>query len=381
MTRHGPNAPNASPEPGPVAGLPGAALPNPEARLPDHVSPSGDWIGRMLDARGRPLDGRGMPQTGATPRMLRPALAPQPTERAHGAPFDTGIAAMDLFTPLCAGARMSLLARGDIGRARLFGMLGRFSDRDVIVSGLIGMADRDIRNLVQRELGPDGLARTVIVAAGEDDSPVMRRRAAWAALAAAEHFRDEGRRVLCLIDSVGAFAGACRELSLEAPAGAASPAYTPHVFDEVHRLISRAGPAANGEGDIAALFVVAETSGATDELLTAAIADMVDDRIVLDRRIAARGRYPAIDLIDRAHREAGEGGARRERLIAAAHAELSLWDNMAEFARLGVYTEGRNAEVDRALRCGPEIEELMKQSRRDRRDPALALDELEGCLS
>ncbi|MBV7257667.1 flagellum-specific ATP synthase FliI [Pacificimonas sp. WHA3] len=369
----------------PANNLPAAALLSRISDEDEEIAPSDEWIGRVLCPSGGSRDGRPAPAAGSLHRVLRPAQPVRQQAAPKGQPLDTGIAAIDLFAPMTGGQRIAMLARGGASRAGLFGMLGRFTDRDVVVIGLIGLAERDVRELVQNQLGAEGMSRAVVIAAFDEDGPVMRRRAAWAALTIAEHFRDAGKHVLCLLDSISEFADACRELSVDAGEVRNAFAYTPHIFDEVHRLISRAGILPGGPGEMTGIFAVSESADRPDDLLVSAVSEMVDDRIVLDREIAAKGRFPAIDLLDRAHRDppAIETGTDHEKtqLIAAAHAELSLCSNMEELVRLGAYTPGRNAEVDRALSCAPAIENLMKQSRRERRDSAAALAELKGCLS
>ncbi|MEM8827708.1 MAG: flagellum-specific ATP synthase FliI, partial [Pseudomonadota bacterium] len=216
--------------------------------------------------------------------------------------------------------------------------------------------------------------------------PVMRRQAAWTTMAVAEHFRDTGVRVLCLMDSVTRFAHACREIGLAAGEPPTTRGYTPSVFAELPRLLERAGPGqdvAEGRmGSITGLFSVLVEGGDMEEPIADAVRGILDGHLILDRRIAARGRYPAIDLLGSLSRTADRARSAAERdLLARARDCLSTWDDMQVLVRLGAYKSGANADVDAAIARAPHIEALCAQPREERRNRMETIAALEEILS
>jgi flagellum-specific ATP synthase len=220
------------------------------------LRPSPRWLGRVIDGLGVPLDGLGPLEQGLAPAPLR-ASPPPAAERARVGPLlATGVRALDLFAPLCEGQRLGLFAGSGVGKSVLLSMLARWADCDVAVIGLIGERGREVQEFIADDLGPDGLARSVVVVATSDAPALMRRQAAFATLAVAEHFRSQGLRVLCLMDSVTRFAMAGREIGLAAGEPPATRGYPPSIFADLARLLERAGPGRPGEGSITGLFTV-----------------------------------------------------------------------------------------------------------------------------
>jgi flagellum-specific ATP synthase len=208
----------------------------------DSLRPSQAWLGRMVDGLGRPVDGKGALAMGGTARPMRAEPPPAAARARVGPRVETGVRALDLFAPLCVGQRLGLFAGSGVGKSVLLSMLARWTQCDVAVIGLIGERGREVQEFVEDDLGPEGLARSVLVVATSDAPALMRRQAAWTTLAIAEHFRDAGLHVLCLMDSVTRFAMAQREIGLANGEPPASRGYTPSVFAELPRLLERAGP-------------------------------------------------------------------------------------------------------------------------------------------
>lgn len=326
------------------------------------IRPSHAWLGRVVDGLGNPADGQGSLQQGPTPRPVR-ALPPPATERGRvGARVETGVGALDAFAPLCAGQRLGLFAGSGVGKSTLMSMLARWTACDVAVIGLIGERGREVTEFLEDSLGPDGLARSVVVAATSDEPAVMRRQAAWTSLAVAEHFRDGGLHVLLLMDSVTRFAMAQREIGLASGEPPATRGYTPSVFAELPRLLERAGPGPAGTGAITALFTVLVDGDDHNEPVADAVRGILDGHVVMSRRIAERGRYPAVDLLRSVSRTLpGALAPEQNRVRLAARELLSLHEDMDEMVRLGAYKSGANPEVDRAVALAPRIEALLRQ--------------------
>ena len=218
------------------------------------VRPCAQWLGRVVDGLGRPVDGKGSLPAGLVPQAVRAAPPPAGERAAIGSRIATGVRALDLFVPLCRGQRLGLFAGSGVGKSVLLSMLAQYTSCDVAVIGLIGERGREVQEFVNEGLGPEGLARSIVVAATSDEPALMRRQAAWTTLAIAEHFRAQGLHVLCLMDSVTRFAMAQREIGLASGEPPATKGYTPTVFAELPRLLERAGPGRASEGVITGIF-------------------------------------------------------------------------------------------------------------------------------
>lgn len=333
------------------------------------VRPCDAWLGRMVDGLGLAIDGKGALPLGIDPRPIKAAPPPAAERTRVGARIGTGVRALDIFAPLCTGQRLGLFAGSGVGKSVLLSMLARWTACDVAVIGLIGERGREVQEFVEDDLGPEGLARSVVVVATSDEPALMRRQAAWTTLAIAEHFRDQGLNVLCLMDSVTRFAMAQREIGLASGEPAATRGYTPTVFAELPRLLERAGPGRAGQGSITGLFTVLVDGDDHNEPVADAVRGILDGHVVITRRIAERGRYPAIDILKSVSRTLpGALDDAQNVLRLAARSVLSTYGDMEEIVRLGAYKAGSNPEVDRAIRLAPQIEALLKQTRQDRGD-------------
>ena len=341
------------------------------------LRPSAAWLGRMLDGLGRPIDGNGPLIVGAQARPAK-ALPPRASERMRvGRRISTGVRALDAFAPLCLGQRLGLFAGSGVGKSVLLSMLARFADCDVAVIGLIGERGREVMEFVQDDLGPEGMARSVVVVATSDEPALMRRQAAWTTLAIAEHFRDAGLNVLCLMDSVTRFAMAQREIGLASGEPPATKGYTPTVFAELPRLLERAGPGLPGQGSITGLFTVLVDGDDHDEPVADAVRGILDGHVVMSRRIAERGRYPAIDLLKSVSRTLPHClSAEQNAIRLEGRNLLSLYSDMEELVRLGAYKQGSSDEVDRAVELAPRLERLLNQSKDDRGDAAAIFEQM-----
>ncbi|MFC0686523.1 flagellar protein export ATPase FliI [Novosphingobium clariflavum] len=331
------------------------------------LRPSEGWLGRMIDGLGRPVDGKGALPQGEMLRKIKASPPPASSRARVGTCVSTGVRALDIFAPLCKGQRLGLFAGSGVGKSVLLSMLARWTDCDVAVIGLIGERGREVQEFVQDDLGAEGLARSVVVVATSDEPALMRRQAAWTTLSVAEHFRDQGLNVLCLMDSVTRFAMAQREIGLASGEPPATKGYTPTVFAELPRLLERAGPGLPGQGTITGLFTVLVDGDDHNEPVADAVRGILDGHVVITRKIAERGRYPAIDVLKSVSRTLPHAlGENENRLRLAARRELSTYADMEEMVRLGAYRAGSSEQVDRAVALSPRIEELLKQGKNER---------------
>lgn len=346
------------------------------------LRPSDRWLGRVINGLGEPVDGKGPLWPGREPRLVK-ALPPQAAHRARvGERMETGVRVLDLFVPLCEGQRLGLFAGSGVGKSVMLSMLARWCDCDIAVIGLIGERGREVQEFLEDDLGPEGLARSVVVVATSDESALLRRQAAWTTLAVAEHFRDQGKRVLCLMDSVTRFAMAQREIGLAAGEPPATKGYTPTVFAELPRLLERAGPGLVGQGAITGVFTVLVDGDDHNEPVADAVRGILDGHVVMSRKIAERGRYPAVDVLKSVSRTLPRAQTEEENAVRLkARDILSLYGDMEEIVRLGAYRHGANPDVDRAINLAPQIEKLLSQGKDDRGGIAesfQALGQIEG---
>ncbi len=342
------------------------------------------WLGRVIDPLGQPLDGRGPLPAGA-PRPVR-APAPAAALRARLGPrLNLGVRSLDCFTACREGQRLGLFAGSGIGKSTLLGMLARQAGCDVVVLALVGERGREVREFIEDELG-EGLARAVVVLATSDTPPLMRREAAYAAMSVAEHFRDRGASVLLLMDSVTRFCLALREIGLSVGEPPATRGFPPSVFAELPRLLERAGPGLDGAdgraGSITGLFTVLVEGDDHNEPVADAVRGILDGHVILDRRIAEGGRYPAVDVLRSLSRAAhGVISAEEAALVRRARAILALHADMADLIRLGAYRAGSDPAVDEAVALAPRIEMVLRQGREEACTAAEAFAHLAEAVS
>ncbi len=349
---------------------------------PAVIYPTKAWLGRVLDGFGQPQDGKGPLPQGSIAYPIR-AQAPAAHARGRvGGKLDLGVRALNAFTTCCKGQRMGIFSGSGVGKSTLMAMLARNTKADAIVIGLIGERGREVKEFVEDDLGPEGLARSVVVAATSDDPPLVRRQSAYVAMTVAEQLRDQGLHVLLLMDSVTRFAMAQREVGLSAGEPPAQKGYTPTVFAELPRLLERAGPGyAGSEGSITGLFTVLVEGDDHNEPISDAVRGILDGHIVLERNIAERGRFPAINILKSVSRAMpGCNTPQEQRVVASARAPMAVFDDMAELIRLGAYKIGTNAEVDTAIRLNPELDAFLAQKKDERATFADCYSQLEKIM-
>lgn len=332
------------------------------------IYPSRAWLGRVLDAFTNPTDGKGPLPLGAIPYPLK-AQPPQAQSRNRmGGKLDLGVRALNAFITCCKGQRMGIFSGSGVGKSTLLAMLARNTDADAIVIGLVGERGREVKEFVEDDLGEAGLARSVVVAATSDQPPLVRRQAAYTAMTIAEQLRDQGLHVLLLMDSVTRFAMAQREIGLSAGEPPTAKGYTPTVFAELPRLLERAGPATDGcAGSITGLFTVLVEGDDHNEPISDAVRGILDGHIVLDRAIAERGRFPAINILRSVSRTMpGCNSDDEQDVVSRARKYLAIYDDMAELIRLGAYKTGSNVDVDVAIGMHPQFEAFLTQRKDER---------------
>ncbi len=338
-------------------------------RIHPGVRPTPAWLGRVIDALGRPIDGGPPPPEGA---KVYPFRADPPTAHARrrvGQPLDLGVRALNAFLTCCRGQRMGIFAGSGVGKSVLLSMLARNAETDVAVIGLIGERGREVQEFLQDDLGEAGLARSVVVVAPSDEPALMRKQAAYTTLAVAEYFRDLGLQVLCMMDSITRFAMAQREIGLAAGEPPTTKGYTPTVFSELPRLLERAGPGTD-EGAITGLFTVLVDGDDHNEPVADAVRGILDGHIVMERAIAERGRYPAINVLKSVSRTLPRSADPAYwPIVLKARQMMGAYADMEELIRLGAYRPGSSAEVDEAIRLNPALEAFLAQ----RKDEATSL--------
>ena len=346
------------------------------ASLPGRLAPTDAWLGRVMDPLGRPMDGKGQLPVGPISRPVR-AGPPEATLRARLGPrIDLGVEVMNLFTTCRTGQRLGLFAGSGVGKSTLLSMLARHTRCDVAVISLVGERGREVREFIEDDLAEAGLARSVVIVATSDTPPLMRREAAYSAMTVAEHFRDQGKSVLLLMDSVTRFCLALREIGLSSGEPPATRGYPPSVFAELPRMLERAGPGPmlpdGSAGHITALFTVLVEGDDHNEPVADAVRGILDGHVVMDRKIGEGGRYPAVDVLRSLSRSVPACNNAGENLLTRkARQVMALHADMADMVRLGAYRAGSDPAVDEAVLLAPRIEALLRQGR----DEKMGLDE------
>ncbi len=331
------------------------------------VRPSHDWLGRVVNALGDPLDGKGPLPSGSVPMLLK-SSPPQAHKRARvGAPVDLGVRSLNTFLTCCKGQRMGIFAGSGVGKSVLMSMLARNTASDISIIGLVGERGREVQEFIEDDLGEDGLRRSIVVVSTSDESALMRRQAAYMTLTLAEYFRDDGKNVLCMMDSLTRFAMAQREIGLSTGEPPTTRGYTPTVFSELPRLLERAGPGVEGSGSITGLFSVLVEGDDTNEPVADAVRGILDGHIVMQRAIAERGRYPAINILKSISRTMPKCvPAEVLPLLLRARSLMSTYSDMEELIRLGAYRSGSNPEVDEAIAYHPKFEAFLSQRKEEK---------------
>jgi len=330
------------------------------------ITPCDGWLGRVIDGMGRPIDGKGPLRQGGHPVPLRNTPPPPHSRQRMGTQLDLGVRAVNTFLATCNGQRMGIFSGSGVGKSVLLSMMARYTEADVSVIGLVGERGREVQDFLEDDLGEEGLKRSVVIVATGDEPALMRRQAAYTTLAVSEHFRNQGRQVLCLIDSVTRFAMAQREIGLSAGEPPTSKGYPPTTFGELSRLLERAGPGGKDQGSITGLFAVLVEGDDVNEPISDAVRGIVDGHIVMERAIADRGRFPAINVLKSVSRSMPKAlSDERNAILRKAKQIVSSYEDMAELIRLGAYRKGSDPKVDEAIKIYPQIEEFLTQNKDD----------------
>lgn len=327
---------------------------------PPIFAPHQGWIGRVIDPDGLPLDGRPL-LPGPDPKPVVAKVLPANDRRPLGARMETGIAAMNTLLPIVAGQRVGLFAGSGVGKSTLLANLAKGISADVIVIALVGERGREVREFTSQTLGEEGMKRAVVVAATSDRSPNIRRRCAWAATAVAEHFRDQGLQVLLLCDSVTRFCEAHREVAVASGESANLRGFPASTNGVVAGLCERAGPGVDGVGDITAIYTVLVAGSDMEEPIADMMRGILDGHIILERKIAERGRFPAIDVLRSVSRSLPDAANEIENdLISLARKRMSAYDKSEMMIKAGLYEKGSDVDLDAAVQCHDPLERFLE---------------------
>ncbi|WP_296946705.1 flagellar protein export ATPase FliI [uncultured Massilia sp.] len=339
------------------------------------------WMGRMVNGLGEPIDDLG-PLKGDHPLPSAPPRVNPLRKTPVDEPLDVGVRAINAMLTIGKGQRVGLMAGSGVGKSVLLGLITRQTVADVIVVGLIGERNREVREFVERSLGPEGMKRAVLVVAPADESPVMRVMATELCHAVAAHFRDRGQNVLLLCDSLTRYAMALREVALSLGEPPATRGYPPSVFSHLPQLVESAGNGEGATGSMSAIYtVLAEGDDQQDPVVDSARA-ILDGHIVLSRELAERGHYPAIDVAQSISRCMAQVvtpehalAARKLKAAMARHARVR------DLIPLGAYQPGADPETDRAVKLHPHIEAFLCQGTREDAPFAPCIDQLKALMA
>lgn len=316
--------------------------------------------GRVIDALGAPLDGRPLPIMSQTRPLY--CAPPNPVTRTRiSRCLDVGVRALNGLLTIGEGQRVAIMAGSGVGKSTLLGMIARTSKADVNVIALVGERGREVREFIERDLGPEGIARSVVVVATGDQSALLRIRAAFVATSIAEFFRDQGKTVNLMVDSVTRLAMAQREVGLAAGEPPATRGYTPSVFAMLPRLLERAGTS-DGAGSITGLYTVLVEGDDMNEPVADTVRGILDGHIVLSRRLASRGHYPAIDVLQSISRSMNDIVSRDVLQASSDFREImASYQETEDLLTIGAYKPGQNARVDRAVKKIEAVNTFLKQ--------------------
>jgi flagellum-specific ATP synthase len=338
-------------------------------------------LGRIVDGGAHPLDGLGPLECETRVRLTGKPINPlsrKPIEE----PLDVGIRSINSLLTIGRGQRVGLFAGSGVGKSVLLGMMARYTSADVIVVGLIGERGREVKEFVERILGPKDRGRAVVVATPADHPPLMRLHGAWLATAIAEYFRDQGLNVLLLMDSLTRFAQAQREIALAIGEAPATKGYPPSVFARLPQLVERAGNGAEGSGSITAFYTVLTEGDDTNDPVADAARAILDGHIVLSRRIAESGHYPAIDIEASVSRAMHEIATPAQIQIARQFRQtLATYQQNRDLIAVGAYQRGSDPRVDNAVTLWPRMQNFLQQDIHERVDFAASLTALRAVLA
>lgn len=342
------------------------------------VSVSEGMLGRIIDGFGNPVDGKGpLPKETEYPLYAEP-LNPMERERIL-APVDVGVRVINGLLTLGKGQRIGILAGSGVGKSTLLGMIAKHTAADVSVIALIGERGRELKDFIERDLGPKGLARSVVVVATSDQPPLVRMRGAYMATAIAEFFRDRGRDVIMMMDSVTRFAMSSREVGLAIGEPPTSRGYTPSVFSQLPKLLERAGTC-TGKGSITGIYTVLVEGDDMNEPIADAVRSIVDGHIVLSRDLASRGHYPAIEVLSSISRCMSDVMSKEHMNRAHRFLEtMAVYRRSEDLINIGAYAKGSNPKIDHAIEMIDGLNSYLQQQVEEKvplRDSSAALSAL-----
>lgn len=344
------------------------------------VGMSDQLLGRVVDGMGRPIDGKGSIETTARYHLYGKPIGPMEREPINE-PLDVGVGAINSLLTLGKGQRVAIMAGSGVGKSILMGMMTKHTKADVVVIGLIGERGREVKDFINNTLGPEGLKRAVVVAATSDSAPLVRIRGAYLATTIAEYFRDQGKNVLLMVDSITRFAMSSRDVGLAAGEPPTSRGYTPSFFVQIPILLERAGNKENS-GSITGVYTVLVEGDDINDPVGDTVRSIVDGHIVLSRDLANRGHYPAIDILASVSRvmrdvSAREHVALREKAVSV----LSAYAGAEDMITIGAYVDGSDPQVDEAKRLMPGMTRFLRQGMDRKVDMASSVEGLKTALA
>ena len=350
------------------------------------IYPSLQWQGRVINGLGEPIDGKEKLIYGATPYNLHGAPIPAHNRAKVKDRIELGIRAMDTFLTCCKGQRLGIFSGSGVGKSILLSMIVKFSNCDICIVGLIGERGREVRDFIEDTLGEEGLKRTILIIATSDETALMRRQAAFLTLRLAEFYRDIGLSVVCVMDSVTRFAMSQREIGLAAHEPPTTKGYTPSVFAELPKLLERAGPGIeniNGKtGYITGFFTVLVDGDDHNEPISDAVRGILDGHVVLDRNLATRGHFPAINILQSISRTVPMCHSESEQLaVQEARKNLSVYNDMVDLIRLGAYRAGTDPTVDHAIQLQNKLEQFLQQKPTEFTHQTKSFEELKSIMA
>ncbi len=337
---------------------------------------SESMLGRVIDGLGHPVDGKGPLMTKTSYPLYAEPLNPMERERITE-PIDVGVRAINGLLTLGKGQRIGILAGSGVGKSTLLGMIARHTAADVSVIALVGERGRELKDFIERDLGPEGLARSVVVVATSDQPPLVRMRGAYLATAIAEYFRDLGRDVIMMMDSVTRFAMSSREVGLAIGEPPTSRGYTPSVFSQLPKLLERAGTC-RGRGSITGIYTVLVEGDDMNEPIGDAVRSIVDGHIALSRDLASQGHYPAIEILGSISRCMSDVMPKEHMGRAHRFLEtLATYRKSEDLINIGAYAKGSNPRIDKAITMIDGLNAFLRQEV----DERVSLAESEGALA
>ncbi|MBN2280382.1 MAG: flagellar protein export ATPase FliI [Candidatus Marinimicrobia bacterium] len=338
----------------------------------------GELLGRVIDGFGNPIDGKGPINTKHKVPVYNSPPGPMDRKRIKD-PLTTGIKAIDSLITIGLGQRVGIFAGSGVGKSVTLGMIAKYTDAEINVIGLIGERGREVKEFIERDLGEQGLRRSVVIVATSDQAAMVRVKASFMATAIAEYFRDQGKNVMLMMDSLTRFAMAQREIGLAAGEPPATKGYTPSVFAAMPRLLERAGT--SFKGTITGLYTVLVESDDMDEPISDAARSILDGHVVLSRKLANRGHYPAIDVLESVSRLKNEVTDPEHRKTSLRILEiLSNYYDSEDLIKIGAYQEGTNPKIDEAIQKIDRINEFLKQGTEEAWDMKDTVEQMTALL-